>query len=160
MNHGCPISQRQGGKVRMAHEKFPLSKRRCMNRSKVKKIILIFLLAVALSQRIFISRQTVTIPVSKMVSVIGCCTTIMYQFKQCSQFRAMKTFPPFSPILQFRSSSMRFYLFPKLKLKGNHFRTGNHTKSFVSSFSNEVRTLTENDFWHSYNQWTGMLGPV
>jgi hypothetical protein len=49
--------------------------------------------------------------------------------------------PPYSPDL----APCAFYLSPKLtsKLKGHHFET----------VTDELITLTENDFWYCYDQW-------
>jgi transposase len=62
------------------------------------------------------------------------------------EFLAKKNIPtlphsPYSPNL----APCDFYLFPKLKskLKGHHFGT----------VTDELRTLTENDFQYCYDQW-------
>jgi transposase len=56
--------------------------------------------------------------------------------------------PPYSPDL----APCDFYLFPKLKLKlkGHHFGT----------VTDELRTLTENDFQYSYDQMERTLKPL
>ena len=55
--------------------------------------------------------------------------------------------PPYSPDL----APCDFYLFSKLKskLKGHHFGTMENTKNL----SDELNTLTENDFQYCYDQW-------
>ena len=56
--------------------------------------------------------------------------------------------PPYRPDL----ALCDFYLFPKLKskLKGHHFGMMENIQKIVT---NEQHTLTENDFWHCYDQW-------
>jgi transposase len=56
--------------------------------------------------------------------------------------------PPYSPDL----APCDFYLFPKLKskLKGHHYGTVENIKKIVTD---ELSTLTENDFQYCYDQW-------
>ena len=56
--------------------------------------------------------------------------------------------PPYSPDL----APCDFYLFPKLKskLKGHHFRT---MENIQKNVTDELNTLTENDFRYCYDQW-------
>jgi len=56
--------------------------------------------------------------------------------------------PPYSPDL----APSDFYLFPKLKLKlkGHHFGTIENIQKVVTD---ELNTLTENDFRYCYDQW-------
>jgi hypothetical protein len=54
--------------------------------------------------------------------------------------------PPYSPEL----ASCDFCLFPMLKLKGHHFGTMENTQKNVTD---ELQTLTENDFVYCFNQW-------
>jgi len=56
--------------------------------------------------------------------------------------------PPYSPDL----APCDFYLFPKLKskLKGHPFGTMENTQKIVTD---ELNTLTENDFQYCYDQW-------
>jgi len=56
--------------------------------------------------------------------------------------------PPYSPDL----ALCDFYLFPRLKskLKGNHFGTMENIQKTVTD---ELHSLTENDFWYCYDQW-------
>ena len=55
--------------------------------------------------------------------------------------------PPYSPNL----APCDFYLFSKLKskLKGHHFGMMENIQKVVTD---ELHTLTENDFWHCYDQ--------
>ena len=69
------------------------------------------------------------------------------------QFLAKKNIPvlphpPYSPDL----APCDFYLFPKLKLKlkGHHFGTIGNIQQTVTD---ELNTLTENDFRYCYDQW-------
>jgi len=56
--------------------------------------------------------------------------------------------PPYSPDL----APCNFYLFSKfkLKLKGHRFRTMENIQKVVFD---ELHTLTENNFWHCYDEW-------
>ena len=56
--------------------------------------------------------------------------------------------PPYSPDL----APCDFYLFPELKskLKGHHFGKMESTQKIVTD---ELNTLTENDFQYCYDQW-------
>ena len=56
--------------------------------------------------------------------------------------------PPYSPDL----APCDFYLFPKLKskLKDHHFGT---MENIQKSVTDELHTLTENDFRYCYDQW-------
>jgi len=56
--------------------------------------------------------------------------------------------PPYSPDL----APCDFCLFPKLKskLKGHHFGTMEYIQKIVTD---ELHTLTDNDFRHCYDQW-------
>ena len=56
--------------------------------------------------------------------------------------------PPYSPDL----APCDFYLFPKMKskLKGHHFGTMENIQKIVTD---ELKTLTENDFQYCYGQW-------
>jgi len=55
--------------------------------------------------------------------------------------------PPYSPDL----APCDFYLFKlKLKLKGLHFGKMENIQKIVTD---ELHTLTENDFWYRYDQW-------
>jgi len=56
--------------------------------------------------------------------------------------------PPYSPDL----APCDFFLFPKLKseLKGHHFGTVENIQKVVTD---ELYTLTENDFRYCYDQW-------
>ena len=56
--------------------------------------------------------------------------------------------PPYSPDL----APCDFYLFSKLKskLKGHHFWTMENIQKIVTD---ELNTLTENDFQYCYDQW-------
>jgi len=56
--------------------------------------------------------------------------------------------PPYSPYL----APCDFSLFSKLKLKskGHHFGMMENIQKVVTD---ELHTLTENDFWYSYDQW-------
>ena len=56
--------------------------------------------------------------------------------------------PPYSPDL----APCEFYLFSKLKLKlkGHHFGT---TENIQKTVTDELNTLTENDFRYCYDQW-------
>jgi len=56
--------------------------------------------------------------------------------------------PPYSPDL----APCDFYLFRKLKLKlkGHHFGTMENIQKTVTD---ELHTLTENDFWYCCDQW-------
>ena len=56
--------------------------------------------------------------------------------------------PPYSADL----APCDFYLFPKLKskLKGHHFGMMENIQKIVTD---ELHTLTENDFWYCYDQW-------
>ena len=56
--------------------------------------------------------------------------------------------PPYSPDI----APCDFYLFPKLKskLKGYHFGTMENIQIIVTD---ELNTLTENDFQYCYDQW-------
>ena len=54
--------------------------------------------------------------------------------------------PPHSPDL----APCDFYLFPKLKLKGHYFGTMENIQKAVTD---ELHTLTENDFRYCYDQW-------
>ena len=56
--------------------------------------------------------------------------------------------PPYSPDLV----PCEFYLFPKLKskFKGHHFGTMENIQKIVTD---ELNTLTENDFQYCYDQW-------
>jgi len=56
--------------------------------------------------------------------------------------------PPYSPDV----APYDLYLFPKLKskLKGHHFRTMENIQEIVTD---ELITLTENDFQYCYDQW-------
>jgi len=61
--------------------------------------------------------------------------------------------PPYSPDL----APCDFCLFPKLKskLKGHHFRTMENIQKIVTD---ELHTLTENDFRSCYDQWKKNVG--
>jgi len=56
--------------------------------------------------------------------------------------------PPYSP----DPAPCDFYFFCKLKLKlkGHHFRTMENIQKVLTD---ELHTLTENDFWYCYDQW-------
>ena len=54
--------------------------------------------------------------------------------------------PPYSPDL----APCDFCLFPKLKLKGHHFGT---IENIQKTVTDELHTLTENDFRYCYDQW-------
>ena len=63
--------------------------------------------------------------------------------------------PPYSP----DSAPCDFYLFCKLKLKlkGRHFGTMENIQKVVTD---ELHTLTENDFRYCYDQWKKTLEPL
>jgi len=63
--------------------------------------------------------------------------------------------PPYSSDL----AECDFYLFPKLKSKltGHHFGTMENIQKIVTD---ELNTLTENDFQYCYDQWKKTLEPL
>jgi histone-lysine N-methyltransferase SETMAR len=82
------------------------------------------------------------------LQAIGCCTTISRQLTELSirEFLANKNIvslphPPYTPDL----APSGFYLYRKLKskLKGH----------YIGTVTDELRTLSENDFRYCYDQW-------
>jgi len=63
--------------------------------------------------------------------------------------------PPYSPDL----APCDFYLFPKLKskMKGHHFGTMENIQNIVTD---ELHTITENDFRYCYDHWKKTLEPL
>ena len=86
----------------------------------------------------------------------GCCTTITRQLTlrfQFENFWRRKTFqyfphPPYSPDL----APCDFYLFSKLKFKLKGHLSG-RWKTYKKVVTDELHTLTENDFRYCYDQW-------
>ena len=94
--------------------------------------------------------------VRKTLQTTGCCTTTTRQLTlrfKFENFWRIKTFPYFHilPTAQIWAPC-DFYLFSKLKskLKYHHFGTMENTQKVVTD---ELHTLTENDFRYCYDQW-------
>jgi len=171
MNHGCSTTiPRPNGKVRNGTRKV-LARRKHAWADPRWKQWLFFSTAVALCTRnLYLQNRQLITHFTKMswndfengssesertLQTTGCCTTITRQLTALSvrEFLAKKNIPvlphpPYSPDLPPRD----FSLFPKLKLKlkGHHFGT---VENIQQTVTDDLNTLTENDFRYCYDQW-------
>jgi len=174
MNHACSTKiPRTNGKVRNGTRKVLLVRRkRAWADPGWKPWLLFFSTAVALcTKNLYLQDRHLITPSTNMswndfknrsseskgtLQTIGCCNTITRQQTmrfQFDNFWRIKTLPvlphpPYSPDL----APCDFYLVPNLKskLKGHHFGTMENIQKIVT---NELNTLTENDFKYFYDQW-------
>ena len=137
----------------------PRPKKARMSRSRVKNMILFFSIAMALcTKNLYLQDRQLITPSTEMswndfknrssesegtLQAIGCCNMITRHLTLL-----VLPHPPYSPEL----APCNFYLFSKLnsKLMGHHFRTIENIQKIVT---NELHTLTENDFRYCYIQW-------
>ena len=174
MNHGCSTTiPRPNGKVRNGTWKVILIRiKHAWADPGWKPWVLFCPTAVALcTKNLYLQDRHLITPSTKMswndyenwssesegtLQMIGCCNTITRQLTLRFQFEnfwmkkniPVLPHPPYSPDL----APCDFYLFLKFKskLKVHHFGTMENIQKIVTD---ELNTLTENDFQYCYDQW-------
>ena len=167
-----PKTKRQSEDEKWHTKSSPHLKKACMSRSKVKTMIIVFFDSRGIVHKEFVPPgqtdnhafyKDVLERLRKRVQrvrrdiaddwVLQHDNTPAHTALSIREFLAKENIPvlphpPYSPDL----APCDFYLFPKLisKLKSHHFGTMENIQKIVT---NELNTLTENDFQYCYDQW-------
>ena len=166
-------SRDQTAKRGMAHEKFSSSEESTHEQIQGENhnycFFFFFPAAVVLcTKNLYLQDRQLITPSTKMswndfekgsnesertLQTIGCCNTITRHLTLRFQFLAKKNIPVLPhPLYSPDLAPCDFCLFRKLKskLKDRHFGTMENIQKIVTD---ELHTLTENDFQYCYDQW-------